>query len=110
MNIELMLYEDFRENETIKYGTAATSASANHAPLVIKKELNRLYNYVKLRFGETPLAWDARATYSIGDMVTHNGDIYECIHENANQEPPNAAWQLFNTDSVDMDLKSTNCI
>ena len=102
---DLMPYEDFKATETIKYGTAATSASANHAPLFIKEELNRLYNFTKIRFSELPLAWDARQTYQIGDVVSYLGKIYEATAVNGNQTPPNSAWKLFDTNSINMNLK-----
>lgn len=102
---ELMPLEQFKQTQTIKYGTAATSASANHAPIFIKEELNSLYNYTKMKFSELPLEWDPEATYKIGDVVAHNGDVYEAIADNGNQEPPGVAWALFDTASLDLELK-----
>jgi hypothetical protein len=102
---ELMPYEDFKETETIQYGTAATSASANHAPLFIKEELNRLYNYTRMKFSEQPLEWDARKSYKIDDVVSHNGVVYQATADNGNQEPPSAAWKTFDVASLDLELK-----
>ena len=104
-NLELLPLEDFKETEIIKYGTVASSASANKAPLFIKKELNNLYNYVKMKFSEDPLAWDARKNYYIGDVAAHLGQVYIATQDNGNQEPPNVGWALFDTASLDMDLR-----
>ena len=103
--MNLMPYEDFKSNETVQYGTAATSASVNHAPLLIKKELNDLYNYTKIRFGEYPFPWDSRSTYSVGDIVESGGILYQCIQNNSNQQPPSASWEVYDTTQIDMDLK-----
>jgi hypothetical protein len=105
LQLNLIPYEDFKENETIKYGTAATSASANKAPLFIKNEMNTLYNYVKMKFSEAPFAWDARASYKIGDAVEYLTKVYIATSDNANHEPPGTAWDEFDTSTLDLDLK-----
>jgi len=102
---ELLPLEDFKETEIIKYGTVASSASANKAPLFIKRELNDLYNYVKMKFSEDPLAWDARKTYSEGDVASHLGTVYIATQDNGNIEPPNVGWAVFDTASLDLELK-----
>ena len=103
----LKKYEDFKIDETVVYGSRATSASVNVAPLFLKKELNSLYNYTKMRFSENPLEWDSRETYSTGDYVWHEGVVYVAIRDNGNQEPGAASvsWSTFQTSTLDLDLK-----
>lgn len=81
--MSIMTYADFNENEIIKYGTAATSASVNHAPLLLKRELNNLHNYVKVKFSESPLLWDPRASYNVGDMCEYLDVVYVAIAPNS---------------------------
>ena len=103
----LKKYEDFKIDETVVYGSRATSASVNVAPLFLKKELNSLYNYTKMRFSENPLEWDSRETYSTGDYVWHEGVVYVATRDNGNQEPGAASvsWSTFQTSTLDLDLK-----
>jgi len=102
---QIMPYEDFNETQTIQYGTAATSASANHAPLFIKNELNKLYNYTRMKFSESPLLWDIRKTYTIGEYVSFNNKVYVANADSKGQTPPGASWTLFNTAALDLELK-----
>jgi len=103
--MNILPLEDFKGSQTIRYGTAATSASANKAPIFIKQELNQLYNYVKMKFSEAPFDWDARKTYDIGEVCGLNNKVYKAIEVNANQEPPTSAWTEVNTDSLNLELK-----
>ncbi len=105
LNLDLLPYEDFKQTETIQYGSAATSASANRAPLFIKEELNKLQNYVKIKFSEEPLEWDARKTYKTGDVAAYNGIVYIANADNGNQTPPGTAWDVFDVASQDLSLK-----
>ena len=91
----LSTYESFNSNETVIYGSPATSASANKGPLFLKKELNALNNYCMLKFGEAPLAWDAGHEYSAGDYCTKDGVIYQANADNTNNEPNSAQWDVI---------------
>ena len=101
--MNLIPYTQFERNETIAYGSAATSASANHAPLFIKKELNNLYNYIQLKFSENPFDWDAALEYEIGDVVYSNGICYIATAYNINAEPPGAQWSVLPQTGVTFD-------
>jgi len=103
--IPLMSYEQFKQTETIKYGSSATSASANKAPLFIKNELNRLYNEVMVKFNEKPLSWDPSKSYVIGDVVYYQNSVYSAISDNLNQKPPSKNWKKVDTSQYNLDLK-----
>jgi len=104
INFNLSTYSWFKDNETVIYGSRATSASVNKATLFLKKELDGLYNYTKIKFSSNPLEWDAGTTYEIGDVASHNGTIYQATAETVT-EPPSADWEIFNTSSEDLSLK-----
>jgi len=103
--IPLISYEQFKQTETIKYGSLATSASANKAPLFLKSELNRLYNDIMIRFGEKPLTWDSTKTYYVGESVYYEGTVYTAIVGNINQKPPSSSWEVLNTSKYNLDAK-----
>lgn len=97
-DLYLFLIED-----TVKYGDPATSKSVNHAPILIKKELNSLYNYVRMKFKDNPLDWNNIESYQIGDIVYHEGNIYSAIIANTGEVPPNPSiWLLLDiNDTLD---------
>jgi len=103
--VPLISYTEFEQTETIKYGSLATSASANKAPLFIKSELNRLYNEVMIKFGESPLAWDSTHLYLTGDSVSYNGVVYTALSSNTGQQPPSSAWKILDTSKYDLSSK-----
>jgi len=88
-------YDDFKSNQTIAYGSPATSASANKAPLFIKKELNALNNYFMIKLGESPLDWDSNHQYFLGDYCTLNGVIYKAHVDNINNAPNSSKWDVI---------------
>jgi len=98
--MELLPLEDFKSSQAVQYGTVATSFSVNKAPIFIKNELNNLYNYVSVNFGELPLAWDSRMQYKSGDIVSSGGKIYSAVIDNINMMPENADWKLYSNTNI----------
>ena len=88
-------YEEFDSTQSVAYGSPATSASVNKAPLFLKKELNGLHNYTMIKFGEEPLSWDSVHAYSAGDLVFHDGVVYKALVDNLNDEPNSANWEVL---------------
>ena len=88
-------YEEFNANQTIIYGSPATSASANKAPLFLKTELNNLSNYTHTKLGEAPLTWSASHQYMAGDLCERNGVIYKALFDNINDQPNSANWEVI---------------
>lgn len=88
-------YEEFNSTQSVAYGSPATSASVNKAPLFLKTELDDLYNYTKVKFGDSPLEWDAAHSYRAGEICYHNGVIYRALVDNINDEPNNADWEVL---------------
>ena len=86
-------YEEFKDQDAISYGAAASSANFNKAPLLLKKELNTLYNYTQVQTGGIPLAWEFNESYVIGDYVGHNGNIYKATSDNIDDLPPSSSWE-----------------
>ena len=99
---ELKSYELFKAQDSIKYHSKATSDSVNTPLLLIKKELNSLFNYVQVKFSEKPLSWDSTQHYNIYDVVSYSNKIYQALEDNINSEPPNTSWQLLDTSSTSL--------
>lgn len=109
-------YSLFASEDTVQYGASAKSSTVNHAPLLIKKELNSLYNYIKVKFNENPLDWYENESYVINDIVYHSGSLYEAIADSTDITPPDIDyWReiQFNETSLDgtyVSLDSTQYI
>lgn len=109
-------YSLFASEDTVPYGASAKSSTVNHAPLLIKKELNSLYNYIKVKFNENPLDWYENESYTINDIVYHSGSLYGAIADSVGITPPNIEYwreiQLNETslDSTYVSLDSTQYI
>ena len=96
----------FNVEDTIVYNSPATSSGVNHAPIFIKKELNSLFNYVMVKFKESPLLWLPEESYVVGDMAYLDGKIYAAIADNSNVPPPDPTyWEELNFADDSLDSK-----
>jgi hypothetical protein len=92
-------YLEFKGNEqyvggdVVEYGSQASSLNLNRGPLVLKKELNSLYNYTQVKTGGMPLKWEDTELYLTGDYVSLNGVIYHALANSADELPPSASWE-----------------
>jgi len=94
----------FNKEDTIKYGSPASSASVNHAPIFIKKELNSLYNYVMVKINQKPLDWLEDENYIIGDLVYYNNNIYKALTNNSGVQPPDSTnWEELSLNDISLD-------
>ena len=98
--MSIKTYEDFKNEDTIVYGSRATSASVNHAPLILKKEINELYNQQMILTSQNPLAWDTRESYTVGDLAYINGVIYRALRTSSGSTPPSSDWEVFDRSSI----------
>jgi len=92
-------YELFKSQDTIQYHTKATSDSVNNPLLILKSEIDLLYNYVQVKFSEVPLAWDGTHQYRLYDLVGYNGNIYQALEDNISSTPPSTSWLLLSSSS-----------
>jgi len=88
-------YELFKNQDTIKYHSKATSESVNNPLLLLKSEIDTLFNYIQLKFSEDPLKWDSTHQYKMYDLVEYSGNVYQALEDNKNSEPPNSSWQIL---------------
>ena len=88
-------YEEFNDTQTVAYGSPATSASVNKAPLFLKKELDNLNNYVMTKLGEHPFEWSPSHNYDIGELCYLDGVIYRALVNNVNDKPNNDGWEVL---------------
>lgn len=102
--MKITTYNYFKANEIIPFGVRATSEVTNNAPLVLKRELNSLYNWCAVKFGELPFEWTNSERYKAGDYVYYKGKMYMALVDNSesNPEANPKIWQEVNLDKTDL--------